>query len=62
MFDVTPYIQDVVLLPRRDLKLDSQKSGNPRTASQGWVDKLTRDFLANPPAEVNVTTWEDPGA
>lgn len=60
-FDVTPYVLETRLMPRTALKLDNARSGNPRAPVQDWINKLQEDYLSNPPTEVSVTTWCDPG-
>ena len=60
-FDVNPWILDVVVLPRSSLKLDNARSGNPRDPVEAYVEKLSQDMIKNPPGELNMVTWEDPG-
>ena len=61
--EVSKYLERVESgVPFLELKLDNERSGNPRPVNQAHVNGLAADFMSNPPAgELTLTVWTDPG-
>jgi hypothetical protein len=62
LFNASEYIYQQGTLTYDNLFLDLYgEAGNPRPLDHGHVQELADALLANPPKEINLTTWENRG-
>lgn len=61
-FNLEQYVKETKNIYWEQLCVDTEgKAGNPRAVNQAHVDELVTEMEANPPLELQLTTWEDRG-